>query len=62
VLSRFRHQIVPGRRERRALAPLLARDEHSDEMMRRLTTSERFTLDAASKAVEATEKAKTSAG
>ncbi|MGJ7512432.1 hypothetical protein [Variovorax sp. GT1P44] len=62
MLNRFRHQTVPGRRQQRAPAPLLERDERSDEMMRRITASKRFSFEGARDAVaEATEKAKTTA-
>lgn len=59
----FRHQTVPARRTLRAPAPLLPRDDHSDEMMRRLNASERFSCDAVNQAVaEATEGSRTTAG
>jgi hypothetical protein len=62
VLNRFRHPSVPGRRQQRAPAPLPARDERSDEMMRRMSASQRFSFEGACEAIaEATEKAKATA-
>ena len=56
----FRRQTVPARRRLRAPAPLLPRDDQSDEMMRQLNASEPFSCDAVNQAIaEATEGSRT---
>lgn len=62
MLSKFRHQTIPGRRVQRTPAPLQERNPDMDQLMRKLHKSPRFAFDAACEAVaEGTRKTQSSA-